>query len=104
MESIILLPGVNTVGRHCTRHNVRYRESKPIQLVRRHLCRRSSEDFMNTTMKTRVYICKCGTLQIRHLFKEKDFSEVLCSDCNEPMKNLSDREAIQRLYEILFPS
>ena len=57
---------------------------------------------MNTTMKTRIYICKCGTLQIRKLFGDKEFPEVLCSDCNEPMKSLSDREAIQRLYEILF--
>lgn len=57
---------------------------------------------MNTTMKTRIYICKCGNLQIRRLWGDKDFSEVLCSDCNEPMRSLSDREAIQRLYEILF--
>ena len=34
MERAGLLPGVNTVGRHCTCHNVRYREQKPIQLVR----------------------------------------------------------------------
>lgn len=57
---------------------------------------------MNTTMKTRIYICKCGTLQIRRLLGDKDFPEVLCSDCNEPMRSLSDREVIQRLYEILF--
>lgn len=57
---------------------------------------------MNTTMKTRIYICKCGTLQIRNLLGDKDFPEVLCSNCNEPMRSLSDREAIQRLYEILF--
>ena len=53
-------------------------------------------------MKTRIYICKCGTLQIRKLLGDKDFPEVLCLDCNEPMRSLSDREAIQRLYEILF--
>ena len=34
MERAGLLPGVNPVGRHCTCHNVRYREQKPIQLVR----------------------------------------------------------------------
>ena len=53
-------------------------------------------------MKFRLYICRCGNLQIRQLFKDENFPKVICSNCNEEMKSIADKQAIQRLYEILF--
>ena len=58
---------------------------------------------MATAIRNCLYICKCGTMQIRRLFGDEEFPEVLCSKCNKPMKNLLSEEVIQRLYEFLFP-
>ena len=54
-------------------------------------------------MATTLFICKCGTIQIRRSFENKEFPEVLCSKCNKPMKNLLSEEVVQKLYEFLFP-
>ena len=54
-------------------------------------------------MKYKLYICKCGYWKVKNAFKKEDFLDLeVCPECRSYMRSLTDKEVVQKLYNILF--